>query len=48
MEKKNGERGEGTRRGISVFSISGEENILLNTEEIAEKHGEGRTKREVK
>lgn len=48
-KKKNGERAEGARRGICVFSISGEENCLLNVEEeIAEKHGQGRTKGEVK
>lgn len=49
LEKKSGERAEGTRRGISVFFISGEENIILNTEEeIAEKHGEGGMKTKVK
>lgn len=48
-KKKNGERAEGARRGISVFSISDEENCLLNVEEeIGEKHGQGRTQGEVK
>lgn len=48
-ETKSGERAEEARRGISVSSISGEENFLLNVEEeIAEKHGWGRTKGEVK
>lgn len=47
-KKKSGERAEGARRGISVFFISGEESFLLNVEEVAEKHGQGKTKGEVK
>lgn len=47
--KKRGERAGGTRRRISVFCISEEENLLWNIHEgIAKKHGEGGTKREVK